>query len=136
MTILGLDLGDVWTGTALSDPLGITATPYQTIRTTELVDFLKQTIEKEKPERIVVGYPRTLKGTESEQTKKIVAHKELLEKQFPEVQWVLWDERLSSKQAASLKKSKREDKTVIHSKAAAFILMGYLDHLAFQKGIH
>ena len=135
MTILGLDIGDVWTGTALSDPLEITATPYQTVKTVELDDFLKKTIEKEKPERIVVGYPRTLKGTESDQTRKIVAHKEQLEKKFPAIVWVLWDERNTSKQAALLKKSKHEDKTMIHSKAAAFILMGYLDHLAFQKGI-
>ncbi len=135
MIILGLDIGDVWTGTALSDPLEITATPYQTIKTVDLDDFLQKTIEKEKPERIVVGYPRTLKGTESDQTKKIVAHKEQLEKKFPAIVWVLWDERNTSKQAALLKKSKHEDKTMIHSKAAAFILMGYLDHLAFQKGI-
>ena len=123
MTILGLDIGDVWTGTALSDPLSITATPYQTVKTSDLDDFLKKTLKKEKPERIVVGYPRTLKGTESDQTKKIVAHKEQLEKKFPAIVWVLWDERNTSKQAALLKKSKHEDKTMIHSKAAAFILM-------------
>ena len=134
MTILSLDIGDVWTGSALSDALGITAAPYKTVNTKELDEFLTNTIQREKPEIIVVGYPRTLKGTESAQTKKVVAHKEQLEKKFPNVEWVLWDERNTSKLASALKKSKHEDKTIIHSKAAAFILMGYLDHLAFKKG--
>ncbi len=133
MSILALDIGDVWTGSAIADPLGITARPYQTTKTTGLDEFLIKTIEKEHIDRIVVGYPKTLKGTESAQTKKVVAHKEELEKKFKNIEWVLWDERLSSKQAAAIKKSKSEEKTAIHSKAAAFILMGYLDHLAFQK---
>jgi putative pre-16S rRNA nuclease len=86
MIILALDIGDVWTGSAISDPLGITATPYQTVKTIQLEDFLHKTIAKEKLEHIVVGYPKTLKGTESDQTKKIVAHKELLEKKFPDIE--------------------------------------------------
>ena len=136
MVILALDLGDVWTGTALSDSLGITARPYQTVPTKELEAFLRTTIDKEGVERIVIGWPKTMKGTESAQTKKTVAFKEQLEEIFPQISWVLWDERLTSKQAAALKQVKtKADKIAVHSKAAALILTGYLDHLQFQKEI-
>ncbi len=127
MKTLALDLGDAWVGTAISDELGITARPFQTVKPKELVDFLKKTIETEHINTIVVGYPKTMRGTESEQTKKIVAQKEGLEVLFSAIKWVLWDERLSSKQAAGIKKIKtKEDKIASHSVAAAVILTGYL----------
>ncbi len=127
MKTLALDLGDAWVGTAISDELGITARPLQTVKPKELVDFLKKTIETETIGTVVVGYPKTMRGTESEQTKKIVAQKEELATQFPTIKWVLWDERLSSKQAANIKKTKtKEDKIASHSVAAAVILTGYL----------
>ncbi len=130
MRILALDLGDKWIGSALSDPLRIIAQPFQTVPLEELTTFLTQLINEKKIKTIVIGYPKTLKGTESEQTKKVVAQKEQLAKTFPEIDFVLWDERLSSKRAIQLKKSSsKEDKLRIHSKAAAFILDSYLSYL-------
>ncbi len=136
MKIMALDLGDVWTGTALSDELGITARPYQTVKSKELYDFLRETIEKEKIGTIVIGYPVTMRGTESEQTKKVVAEKERLERAFPDITFDLFDERLTSKQAARIKKTKtKADKIAAHSIAAAVILTTYLmmlSHAASQ----
>ena len=134
MKILALDMGDVWTGSAISDELGITARPYQTVKSKELIPFLQETIKDESISTVVIGHPKTMRGTESEQTKKIVFEKEQLQKQFPEKQWVLWDERLSSKQAAGIKKTKsKADKIASHSIAAAVILTGYLMYLAQYK---
>lgn len=131
MKIAALDLGDVWTGTAISDDLGITARPYETIKTEVITTFLKNFIAQEQIDTIVVGYPKTMSGTESQQTKKIIAQKELLQEEFPTVTWVLWDERLSSKQAAHVKKNKsKQDKIASHSVAAALILTGYLLYLS------
>ena len=130
MKILALDLGDQWTGSAISDPMNILAIPYKTIDTRLLENFLKETILKERIERIIVGYPKTMKGTSSNQTKKTVAHKELLEKKFPEINWELWDERLTSKMASNIKKVKnKEEKLKLHSIAAAFILETYLEYI-------
>jgi len=57
-----------------------------------------------------------------------------LKKSFQLVNWVWWDERLTSKQAKKLKKTKtKEEKRLLHAIAAAFILTGYLEHLHFQK---
>ena len=127
MKTLALDLGDAWIGTAISDELGITARPLQTVKPPHLVDFLQNLIENEPISTIVVGYPKTMRGTESEQTKKIVVQKEKLQEKFPEIKWILWDERLSSKQASNIKKTKsKEDKIASHSIAAAVILTNYL----------
>lgn len=134
MKILALDLGDVWTGTALSDSLQMLCKPYKTVKTNQLKEFLTDLFKEERIITIVVGYPKTLKGSESEQTKKIVAMKENLEATFPLLDWVLWDERLSSKQAQNMKAPK-DDKQKIHSIAAAIFLEGYLMHLEFKKGL-
>jgi putative pre-16S rRNA nuclease len=134
--ILALDIGDQWIGSALSDPLGLTAKPFKTVTAQELTAFITKTIHQEQIKDIVIGYPLTLRGTKSEQTKIIISTKEELEKKFPLISWHLWDERLTSKRAESLKKAKtREEKLHAHSIAAAFILQSYLDYLAHKKAI-
>ena len=134
MKILALDLGDVHVGSALSDPLLLLAKPYKTVKAHEVISFLREIFSQEKISTIIIGYPKTMKGSESEQTKKIVSTKELLETTFPDKQWLLWDERLSSKRADALKKTtSKEDKLRSHSIAAAFILESYLSYLSIHK---
>lgn len=132
MKVLALDLGDQWTGSALSDGLRMFARPYKTVATKELSSFLNDLFKNEKISIVVVGYPQTLKGTESAQTKTIVAMKERLQKEFSEKTWELWDERNTSKQAQSMRSS-RKDKLHIHSIAAALILDSYLLHLRIKS---
>jgi putative Holliday junction resolvase len=127
MKILALDLGDVWVGTAISDALGILARPYKTVKADELTPFLTTLFNEESIATVVVGYPKTMRGTESEQTIKVKNLKEELARIFPETAWVLWDERLTSKRADALKKGiTKEDKIQSHSMAAALILESYL----------
>lgn len=134
MKILSLDLGDQWTGSAISDYMEILASPYKTVETKNLESFLEETIKKEKIETIIIGYPKTMKGTLSEQTKKTIIVKENLEKKFNMVDWILWDERLTSKMASKIKKTKnKEGKLKLHSIAAALILESYLDYLKSFK---
>lgn len=140
MRILALDLGDRWVGSAIADPLGISCRPYQTVELAQLREFLKKTLMQEGVIKVVVGYPKTFSGTESDQTKKIVSLKGELEMEFSVVQdkvieWVLWDERLSSKRAAEIQGGKHDEqsKRQSHSIAAAFLLQTYLDHLALMR---
>lgn len=129
MRILALDIGDRWTGVAISDPLGILPRPYNTFKTIDLYAALEKTIEKERVSTIVVGLPTTMRGTESEQTKKIIAMANDLQKHFPHIEWKMWDERLTSKQAAQIKSTKtKEDKLKSHAIAAAIILSTYLEY--------
>ena len=130
MKVIALDLGDVWTGTAISDSLKILAKPYKTIKTTELFIFLPELFAKELIDTIVVGYPQTMKGTESLQTKKVLEQKELIAKRFPNIKIILWDERLSSKTARTIQgKKARTEAENEHSIAAAVILQTYLQFL-------
>jgi putative holliday junction resolvase len=125
---LALDLGDTWTGTALSDGSKMFARPFETVKTIDLPNFLDQTFKNEKIDTVVVGYPQTLKGTESAQTKKIVEQKEALEKLHPDKKWVFWDERYTSQHAKDIQ-GKKQDKHKVHSIAAALFLETYLINL-------
>lgn len=132
MKIVGLDIGDKWTGVAISDALGITARPLATVTTQDLLPYLKELIEEENIRTIVVGDPKTLKGTQSEQTKKVHGMVDELKKALPDITWLWWDERNTSKQAAHLIRPKnKEQKLSSHAVAAALLLMGYLNSLQF-----
>jgi putative Holliday junction resolvase len=136
MKLLALDLGDQWTGMALSDTLFFTARPHKTVPTSALQSTLQELIVAEKIKTIIIGLPITLRGTDSAQTNKVHSMKKNLEQQFPDISWVLWDERLTSKQASSLKTTRtKEEKLRSHAIAAAFILQSYLDYLQYQKNI-
>ena len=124
---MALDLGDSWVGVALTDPLRFCVKPYKTVGAADLETFLTQVLVQEKVSEVVVGYPKTMQGTESDQTRLVVATKEKLEILFPTIKWVLWDERLTSKQACKIRSPKnKEEKLAQHSIAAAIILESYL----------
>ena len=140
MKILSLDLGDRWVGSAISDPMGITCKPFQTVELGMLESFLAHIIPQERIDTVIVGYPKTFSGGQSEQTLKIAKLKEALELKFGTIDdrtitWMLWDERLSSKRAAELHRGAQspEEKKKGHSVAAAFILQSYLDNQAFMR---
>ena len=121
---------------ASSDTLFFTAQPYTTVATSALQSALQEIIAAEKIKTIIIGLPITLRNTESAQTNKVQLMKKNLEQQFPTISWVLWDERLTSKKATSLKKTRtKEEKLHSHAIAAAFILQSYLDYLHYQKNI-
>jgi len=134
MRILALDIGDRWTGVAISDPLGILPRPYDTTKTADLNAFLEKVIEKERVSIIVVGLPTTLRGTESDQTKKIITMTNALKEAFPAITWNLWDERFTSQQAARIKPTRsKTDKLHSHAIAAALILQTFLDYKRFHE---
>ena len=141
MKILALDLGDKWVGSAISDELGITCRPYETIEKKDLDSFLSKILLQENIKKVIVGHPKTLAGRESTQTQKITNEKNKLEKKFnmvngTSIDWILWDERLSSKRAEGSLGKKYKDqkgKRESHSIAAAFILQTYLDFAAINS---
>ena len=131
--VLALDPGDQHIGTALSDELQMLAEPYQTIKPENLNQFLANAILVEDIGTIVIGYPKTMRGTISPQTQKSIDLKNELEIIFPAIEFVLWDERLSSKSASHLKKAKNKtDRLLQHSIAAAIILQTFLDRILFN----
>ncbi len=134
MKIAALDIGDVWIGVALSDPLGIIAKPYTTFQNKTFIQEISQLFKTEKIAEVVVGYPKTMRGTHSEQTEKVIHTFEKLKQLFPEKKWVLFDERLTSKQAEDIKRSiTKEEKIKSHARAAAVFLQNYLHARAFNS---
>ncbi len=145
MKVLGLDIGDVWVGSSISDGVGITCRPYKTIKIDDLDQFIEDELSFGEIGTVVVGHPVTVGGGSSAQTKSVENIFKKLKDRFSQinsdnifVSWILWDERFSSKRAASVmsvksgKSSKsKEDKIKGHSIAAAFILQNYLDSKAF-----
>ncbi len=57
MKILALDLGDVHTGTALTDDSLIISFPFQTVPSQELNTFLKKLFKEELIKKVIVGKP-------------------------------------------------------------------------------
>ena len=131
--IIGLDLGSVTLGIAISDPLGIIAQGVETFRFPQDQDSLaiprvKELCEKENVKTIVLGLPKHMNGDVGIRGEICLKFKEKLEKR---VEVVLQDERLSTKIAeqslifADVSRKKR--KQVIDKMAAVTILQTYLD---------
>lgn len=92
LRILGLDYGEKRIGVAICDELGLTAQGLPTIiRKNKKHDceILESLIRNYKVEKIVVGYPVRLDGSEGVQCEKVNRFKVLLEKIFagPVVRW-------------------------------------------------
>lgn len=134
MKYLGLDLGTRTLGLAISDPLGIIATSYKILRHDEdynsLIPMLKEEIEKNHIEALVLGFPKNMNNSVGERGEIALAFKEKLEEEF-QLPVYMQDERLTTRQAESLlisnDTSRKKRKKVIDSLAATIILQSYLD---------
>ena len=131
--ILGLDHGDRRIGLALSDPLQIIAKPFKTIDlkfTKNIFDLLNSIIKEKDVEKIIVGYPITLKNKFSIQTDKVLKFVELLKKNV-QIEVKLYDERLTSQiaQKSLIMQGVKtgHNKDDVDKTAAAVFLQNYLD---------
>ena len=114
MRSLGLDVGDKRTGVAVSDPMGILATPLTVLDAKDedkVIDEIIKLVEQYEAGRIVIGLPRQMDGDIGRQAEKVTAFTEKLrnviastakESHFVGVDIQLWDERLSTKAAERL----------------------------------
>lgn len=136
---IGIDYGRKRTGLAISDPLGLFASPLDTVHPAKLIDYLKKLAEKETIQSFIVGAPRNLDGRESEAMKDIRAFLPLLGKSFPGIPVEMEDERFTSVLAhramidGGMKYSDRRDKANVDKISAAIILQGWLDRRNAQR---
>ncbi len=73
MKVLALDYGSARTGVAVSDPTGTLARPLaivERVATEEGMKRLREIVETEGPEQVVVGLPLTLRGDRGEQAQE------------------------------------------------------------------
>ncbi len=131
--ILAIDYGLKRTGIAVTDPLRIIATPFDTVATPDLLEFLKSYLKKETVDEFVVGMPKTLKNEDSETAPFVRLFVEELQKTFPEKKINLADERFTSAIAkralieGGMKKSDRRDKANVDKISATIILQSFLE---------
>ena len=138
MRILGLDYGDKTVGVAVTDELGFTAQPVTTVvreRSSKLrktYQELEKIIEQYSVEKIVVGMPYNMDGSEGERTERTRAFiSELSRRTGLEIIEV--DERLTTVEADEVLQDMgvpaSERKAYIDKIAAAIILKSYLNTL-------
>ena len=130
--ILGLDIGSVRIGVALSDPLGMTAQPLEVIdrKRTDPHRRIADLVAEHEVTRVVVGRPLRLDGREGPAVAAVDKFVEALA-QHVSIPIETWDERLTTAQAerAMIAGGARRDKRKgsIDKIAAALILQSYLD---------
>lgn len=138
MRILGIDYGDARVGVAVSDILGFMAQGVRTIKNrgiNNLLNELKEILDEYKPEKIVIGLPKNMDGSEGFRVEATHEFADALKKIY-EGEIVFWDERLSSLGAkrylneTNTRGKKRKE--VLDTVAACIILEGYLNS---QKNI-
>lgn len=133
MCVLGLDVGDVRIGIAVSDPTALVASAYKTlVRTSKWKDVeeIRSIIEDLKVDRVVVGLPKNMNNTLGPQGKKVQKFVNALKHNYP-LDLVYIDERLTTVSAERIlieaDVSRKNRKKVVDQVAATYILQQYLD---------
>lgn len=132
--ILGLDLGSVRIGLALSDPLGMTAQPAGMLRRRGPradIEALAALVREQAVVRVVVGYPLLMNGEAGNAAKDAEAFAARVRARISGVPVELWDERWTTKEAErtliAADVSRRRRRQVVDSLAAVLILRGFMD---------
>lgn len=134
MRIMGLDVGDATIGVAVSDELGLIAHGITTIKRKNFkydIDSLKNIISEKDINRIIVGLPKNMNNSIGPRGEKTLEFVNRLKENFPDIEIITWDERLTTKAAErtllEADVSRKNRKKVIDKLAAVLILQGYLD---------
>ena len=136
MRSLGLDVGTVTIGVAISDPLGMFAQPVRTLGLHVLGQAPQgaeraELVREREVSRIIVGLPLRMDASEGDSAREARRMAEALGAALEGVTIVLQDERFSTAEAeralieGNVRRSKR--KQVIDQVAAVLILQSYLD---------
>ncbi len=130
--ILAIDYGKKRTGIAVTDEMQLIASGLTTVRTHDLIHFLKDYVSKENVELFLVGEPKQMNYEASESEVLIIEFIRLLTKAIPTIPIKRVDERFTSKMAfqtmidSGLKKKQRQNKSLIDEISATIILQSYL----------
>ena len=125
---IALDFGKARTGIAVTDDLGLIASPLETVEAAALWDRLVALVEARPCAGFVVGDP----GPDADSSVGVADLEAKLRKRWPQLPLHRMDESFTSREAASalveggMKKSKRREKGALDKVAAALILQRFL----------
>ena len=133
--VIGVDVGTVRVGVAMSDPTGTLASPLETLQRAKDgsdLDRLAALVVEHEVTEVVVGEPRHLSGASGASAQDADAYaRALVGRIGADVPVHMIDERLSTVSAASSLRASgvdsRRQRPVIDQAAAVVILQSYLD---------
>jgi RNAse H domain protein, YqgF family len=134
--ILAIDYGTKRVGVAVTDPLGMIAGALATVDTPRIFDFLNEYLTVNDCNRLVIGYPLTLRNEPAEVTREIDRFIERFASLYPYIEVIKYDERFTSRLAfdtilaSGIGRRKRRDKAVIDRISATIILQNYLESIS------
>jgi len=138
--ILAIDYGRKRTGIAVTDPLQLIANGLTTVATCQLIDFLKEYVNKEDVEKVVIGLPKQNNGMPSDNMNNITPFVNRLRKVMPQLAIDFYDERFTSVLAhqtmieSGIGKKARQNKALVDQISATIILRDYLESYRLKNG--
>lgn len=136
--ILAIDYGKKRTGLAVSDELQLIAGGLTTVATATLIEYILDYVKREPVERIVVGLPKQMNNTPSENMCRIEPFVNRLRKLLPEMPVEYHDERFTSVLAhqailaSGIGKMARRNKELVDEVSATIILQSYMESRRLQ----
>lgn len=131
--LLAIDYGQKRVGLAVSDNDKIIATALETVAENEVLDYLKEYVEKENVEIFVLGMPKRLDNSPSSNAAAVEKFQKKLEATFPDIPISLEDERFTSSLAldamisGGMSKKNRRNKANVDKISAVLILQTYME---------
>tara|TARA_B110000438_G_scaffold59359_1_gene59512 strand:- start:9767 stop:10186 length:420 start_codon:yes stop_codon:yes gene_type:complete len=134
MKIIALDIGEKRTGVAISNNISTMCTPLDYIKSEDLEFFINELsiiIENKDVNKIIIGLPKLLSGKEGSRAKFSRYISKKIKQKIINIEIILWDERLTTKEAeknliqSGIRKAKIKEK--IDSESAVLILENYLN---------
>jgi putative Holliday junction resolvase len=130
MRVLALDYGSARCGCALSDPTGTIVTPVEEVArpaTKRGFAQLRELAREREVERVVVGLPLSLDGSDTEQTRETRAFAAELSRRLGDgIPVEMHDERFTTRLAQTMDVPGTAFKTSEDSRAAAHLLESWL----------
>lgn len=132
---IGIDYGQKKIGLSVTDDDKVFAFPLETVKKIDFFDFIIDFTKKNNVEKFIVGKPIRMSGENSQIESEIIKFIKNLERKFPEIPVIRFDERFTSKIAtksilsAGVKKKIRLNKEIVDKISATIILRDFLEYI-------
>ena len=132
---IGIDYGQKKIGLSVTDDDKVFAFPLRTVKKIDFFDFIIDFTKKNNVEKFIVGKPIRMSGENSQIESEIIKFIKNLERKFPEIPIIRFDERFTSKIAtksilsAGVKKKIRFNKEIVDKISATIILRDFLEYI-------
>ena len=139
MKVMAIDYGDARTGIAVSDSMGW-LTGFTTVihswNREKTIEEIQKLVAQHRPERLVMGFPRNMDGTEGPRADLYREFAALLQEKVG-MEVILWDERRTTIEAHQILSDNnyhgKKRRNTVDAVAASLILEGYLAKLRLEQ---